>query len=75
MTLICFILIAGLTYYEVKYYLDAQFEFKFSPDTDYDAKLKINVDITIAMPCSSKNIYVFKIQGPNNVVLFQRSRS
>jgi hypothetical protein len=49
-----FILIVWLVYSEVNYYLDSKFQFKFSPDTDFDAKLKINVDITVAMPCSSK---------------------
>ncbi|CAH1366343.1 hypothetical protein MTP99_007694 [Tenebrio molitor] len=48
-----FILIVWLVYSEVNYYLDSKFQFKFSPDTDFDAKLKINVDITVAMPCSN----------------------
>ncbi|RZC35060.1 COPIIcoated ERV and/or ERGIC N domain containing protein [Asbolus verrucosus] len=48
-----FLLIIWLVYSEINYYLDSKFVFKFSPDTDYDAKLKINVDITVAMPCSN----------------------
>lgn len=52
--MISFAIIFWLIYAEVKYYLDSRFVFKFSPDTDFDAKLKINVDLTIAMPCTSK---------------------
>ncbi|KAL3283936.1 hypothetical protein HHI36_018104 [Cryptolaemus montrouzieri] len=48
-----FLIILWLIYLEVKYYLDSQFIFRFSPDTDFDAKLKINLDMTIAMPCSN----------------------
>ncbi|EEZ99853.1 endoplasmic reticulum-Golgi intermediate compartment protein 2 [Tribolium castaneum] len=48
-----FILITWLVFLEINYYLDSKFIFKFSPDTDFDAKLKINVDITVAMPCSN----------------------
>ncbi|XP_045462210.1 endoplasmic reticulum-Golgi intermediate compartment protein 2 isoform X2 [Harmonia axyridis] len=33
--------------------MESQFIFRFSPDTDFDAKLKINIDITVAMPCSN----------------------
>lgn len=38
---------------ETRYFLDAQLYFKFQPDNEIDAKLKINIDITVAMPCSS----------------------
>lgn len=50
-----FALIFWLIYSEIQYYLDSKFVFKFTPDTDFDQKLKINVDITVAMPCSCKN--------------------
>lgn len=53
-SVISFLLIFWLVYSEVKYYLDSRFIFKFSPDTDFEAKLKINVDLTVAMPCSCK---------------------
>lgn len=49
-----FLLIIWLIYSEIIYYLQSKYVFKFSPDTDIDAKLRINVDITVAMPCSSK---------------------
>lgn len=38
---------------EVSYYLDSNLVFKFMPDTDMDEKLRINIDVTIAMPCSN----------------------
>jgi hypothetical protein len=47
-------LIMWLLYAEISYYLQANFKFRFLPDTDFDAKLKINVDLTVAMPCHGK---------------------
>jgi hypothetical protein len=47
-------LIVWLLYSEISYYLDANFKFRFVPDSDFDAKLKINVDVTVAMPCLGK---------------------
>ena len=44
-------IIIWLLYAEISYYLDANFKFRFVPDTEFDAKLKINVDLTVAMPC------------------------
>jgi hypothetical protein len=50
-----------LLYAEISYYLDANFRFRFLPDTDFDAKLKINVDLTVAMPCQGKcELDIFK---------------
>lgn len=37
---------------ETRYFLNARLHFKFEPDTDVDDKLKINIDMTVAMPCS-----------------------
>ncbi|KAK4876076.1 hypothetical protein RN001_012498 [Aquatica leii] len=53
LSIISFGIIFWLVYSEINYYLHSKFVFKFSPDIDFDAKLKINVDITIAMPCSN----------------------
>ncbi|XP_022920241.1 endoplasmic reticulum-Golgi intermediate compartment protein 2 [Onthophagus taurus] len=52
-SVITFILILWLIYTETSYYMNSKFMFKFSPDTDINAKLKINIDMTVAMPCSS----------------------
>lgn len=49
---ITFCLIAWLVILETRYFLNARLFFKFEPDTDVGDKLKINVDITVAMPCS-----------------------
>ncbi|KAF9417479.1 hypothetical protein HW555_005402 [Spodoptera exigua] len=38
---------------EVTYYLDSNLVFKFVPDVDMDEKLRINIDMTVAMPCSN----------------------
>ena len=36
--------------------MDTDYKFRFSPDTDIDSKLSITVDITVAMPCGSKEM-------------------
>lgn len=69
LSIITFLLVVWLIYSEVTYYIDSNLVFKFSPDTDLDAKLKINIDMTVAMPCSmigadildstSQNVYAF----------------
>ncbi|KAB0795474.1 hypothetical protein PPYR_12313 [Photinus pyralis] len=53
LSIVSFALIFWLAYSEINYYLNSKFVFKFSPDIDFDAKLKLNVDITVAMPCSN----------------------
>lgn len=52
-SVITFFIILWLAYSEVTYYLDSNLVFKFMPDTDMDEKLRINIDITVAMPCSN----------------------
>ncbi|KAM3958334.1 endoplasmic reticulum-Golgi intermediate compartment protein 2 [Aphomia sociella] len=52
-SVITFFIILWLIYSEVTYYLDSNLVFKFMPDTDMDEKLRINIDITVAMPCSN----------------------
>ncbi len=44
-------LILWLVVLEVRFYLDTDYKFSFSPDTDMDSKLSINVDMVVAMPC------------------------
>jgi len=51
-SLVTFCIIVYLIVAETRYFLDSRLEFKFEPDTDIDAKLKLNIDITVAMPCS-----------------------
>lgn len=53
LSVITFFFIIWLIYSEVSYYLDSNLVFKFVPDTDIDEKLLINIDITVAMPCSN----------------------
>lgn len=53
LSILTFFFILWLIYSEVTYYLDSNLIFKFEPDTDMDAKLRINIDITVAMPCSN----------------------
>lgn len=52
-SIITFFIILWLIYSEVTYYLDSNLVFKFMPDIDMDEKLRINIDITVAMPCSN----------------------
>ncbi|KAG6442902.1 endoplasmic reticulum-Golgi intermediate compartment protein 2 [Manduca sexta] len=52
-SIMTFLIIMWLIYCEVAYYLDSNLVFKFRPDTDMDEKLRINIDVTVAMPCSS----------------------
>lgn len=52
-SIITFFIIVCLIYSEVTYFLDSNLVFKFMPDTDMDEKLRINIDITVAMPCSN----------------------
>uniref|UniRef100_A0A1L8DVG1 Putative copii vesicle protein n=1 Tax=Nyssomyia neivai TaxID=330878 RepID=A0A1L8DVG1_9DIPT len=41
-----------LIWKEINYYLESKLIFKFTPDADLDAKLQINIDLTVATPCS-----------------------
>lgn len=52
-SVITFFIIMWLIYSEVSYYLDSNLVFKFMPDIDMDEKLRINIDMTVAMPCSN----------------------
>ena len=46
-------LVCLLIWSEMRYFLNPGFKFRFVPDTDFESKLKINVDMTIATPCSA----------------------
>ncbi|XP_075981825.1 endoplasmic reticulum-Golgi intermediate compartment protein 2 [Anticarsia gemmatalis] len=52
-SVITFFIIMWLVYSEFSYYLDSNLVFKFMPDIDMDEKLRINIDMTVAMPCSN----------------------
>lgn len=52
-SILTFLLALWLIYSEVTYYLDSNLVFKFVPDTNLDERLRINIDITVAMPCSN----------------------
>lgn len=45
-------LILYVIYIESVYYLDHTLVFKFKPDTDMDRKIRLNIDLTVATPCS-----------------------
>ncbi|ENN79004.1 hypothetical protein HUJ04_003524 [Dendroctonus ponderosae] len=51
-SIISFLIIGWLVYSEISYYLNSKFVFKFSPDVQLEDKLDMNIDITVAMPCS-----------------------
>ncbi|XP_012258404.2 endoplasmic reticulum-Golgi intermediate compartment protein 2 [Athalia rosae] len=52
-SVLSFCLMVYVAFAETQYYLDSRLQFKFEPDNDsIDAKLKVNIDITVAMPCS-----------------------
>lgn len=52
-SIVTFLFVLWLIYSEVSYYFDGNLVFKFMPDTDMDEKLRINIDMTVAMPCSN----------------------
>ncbi|XP_011561792.3 endoplasmic reticulum-Golgi intermediate compartment protein 2 [Plutella xylostella] len=52
-SLITFLIIMFLVVSEVSHYFDSSLVFKFTPDTEMDEKLRINIDLTVAMPCSN----------------------
>lgn len=73
-SVVSFLIIGFLIYSEFRYYLDSKFTFKFSPDVELSQKLKINIDITIAMPCQSKQ-FSLKFDSKNLIYNFRfRSR-
>lgn len=53
LSIITFFFIIWLVCSEITYYLNGNLVFKFVPDTTMDEKLLINIDMTIAMPCSN----------------------
>ncbi|PNF39194.1 hypothetical protein B7P43_G01298 [Cryptotermes secundus] len=58
-------LIVWLLYSEISHYLDANFRFRFVPDSDFSSKLKINVDLTVAMPCHVIGADILDSTGQN----------
>ncbi|XP_037935325.1 endoplasmic reticulum-Golgi intermediate compartment protein 2 [Teleopsis dalmanni] len=53
LSLLSRILIIYLIYKEICYYQNANLVYQFEPDIDMDDKVLMNVDITVAMPCTS----------------------
>lgn len=56
-SIIAYTIIVLIILFEIKYYYGSDVAFQFVPDTDFNAKLRVNLDITIAMPCHSKNLF------------------
>ncbi|XP_011667008.1 endoplasmic reticulum-Golgi intermediate compartment protein 2 [Strongylocentrotus purpuratus] len=50
-SIVTFIVIAGLVISEFMYYLDSRMKYGYDVDTDFNTKLQINIDITVAMKC------------------------
>lgn len=52
-SLLTYILIVLLLFGEIANYLNPEIEYHYSVDTEFDKLLDINVDITVATPCSN----------------------
>lgn len=52
-SLVTFLLIAFLIVSEVRYYSEPIMRYDYSVDTDHSSNLKINLDITVASPCTA----------------------
>ncbi|CAL1267184.1 unnamed protein product [Larinioides sclopetarius] len=64
-SILSFIVIIILVYTEIRYYSSSQLKFEYSVDHDIDSKLKINVDITVAMPCSKIGADILDVTNQN----------
>lgn len=47
-----FAVIGVLVFFELKYFFDKELKYSYEVDFDHTSKLKLNIDITVAMPCS-----------------------
>ncbi|XP_046379689.2 endoplasmic reticulum-Golgi intermediate compartment protein 2-like isoform X2 [Haliotis cracherodii] len=63
LSIITFIIIAILVISEIKYYTDTELKFDYEVDTNVTGKIKINVDLTVAMKCSSIGADVLDLTG------------
>ncbi|GBO12947.1 Endoplasmic reticulum-Golgi intermediate compartment protein 2, partial [Araneus ventricosus] len=64
-SILSFIVIIILVYTEIRYYSSSQLKFEYSVDHDIDSKLKINVDLTVAMPCSKIGADILDVTNQN----------
>lgn len=64
-SILSFIIIIILVYTEIHYYSSSQLRFEYSVDHDIDSKLKINVDLTVAMPCSKIGADILDVTNQN----------
>ena len=54
--IVTWILAISLMYIEFWYFFNPDHTFKFVPDKEFSGFVDINVDMTVAMPCESKQI-------------------
>ncbi|GFX14753.1 endoplasmic reticulum-Golgi intermediate compartment protein 2 [Trichonephila clavipes] len=64
-SILSFIIIIMLVYTEIRYYSSSQLRFEYNVDHDIDSKLKINVDLTVAMPCSKIGADILDVTNQN----------
>ncbi|XP_054712865.1 endoplasmic reticulum-Golgi intermediate compartment protein 2-like [Uloborus diversus] len=64
-SIVSFIIIIVLVVTEIRYYSSSQLKFEYSVDHDIDSKLRINVDITVAMPCSIIGADILDVTNQN----------
>ncbi|KAG8173557.1 hypothetical protein JTE90_017338 [Oedothorax gibbosus] len=64
-SILSFIVIIVLVVTEIRYYSASQLKFEYSVDHDIDSKLKINVDLTVAMPCSAVGADILDVTNQN----------
>ncbi|XP_041472003.1 endoplasmic reticulum-Golgi intermediate compartment protein 2-like [Lytechinus variegatus] len=50
-SILTFMMIAGLVVSEFMYYFDSRMKYSYDVDNDFNTKLQINIDITVAMKC------------------------
>ena len=58
--IITWILAISLIYIEFWYFFNPDHTFKFVPDKEFSGYVDISVDLTVAMPCESKNKSLWK---------------
>ncbi|XP_067654341.1 endoplasmic reticulum-Golgi intermediate compartment protein 2-like [Haliotis asinina] len=63
LSIFTFIIIGILVISEIKYYTDTELKFDYEVDTNVTGKIKINVDMTVAMKCSSIGADVLDLTG------------
>lgn len=64
-SIVSFFIIIILVYTEIRYYSASQLKFEYSVDHDIDSKLRINIDLTVAMPCSTIGADILDVTNQN----------